>query len=605
MDNRKTSKNSRWAITDKVFRDNFIALALIELAFVSASLIDGIVISRFLSGDAMASYGIASPLYSLISVFSGLFATGVVTLASQELGKGDVRNCNRLFCAVFYIAGIFSILLTVLVVLGSDWVAVIFGAAKNGENLVEGASAYIKGFGMGIPAMILTEVMAPAIQMDNGRTRVLFSSVSVTTFSVIFDFLAVYLGFGLFGIGLATAAADYIYLFILLLHFTGKSHILHFVSLKTGFREFFHILSLGTEKAFRRLGNVIRPIILNNLALYYGGTLAMTAMSVRGNVCEFTEVVAVGLADTVGLLVGIYFGEKNPESIYKTGKSVHRYCLFLCGAVMMLLLVFASQIAAFYTGDNSEALSYTRFALIGVALQCPLQALVRSRVTYLQRIQKTRRMQELILLSSIVFPVLSALILGKIFGAYGVLISYTIGDLITLATVWLFHSVLKHKLIPSVMDYLDLPDSFEPNPGDMISFDVRSMAEVSLATEQISLFCKGHHLGEHLVNRAAVCFEEAASNIVKYGFPMNRSKTPNMDLRVFFFDDKLVIRIQDNCPKYDICARIQNLSKTDNPEKYSELGTLLINELADEVNYVYSFETNTVLLAFHKEAVSL
>ena len=132
------------------------------------------------------------------------------------------------------------------------------------------------------------------------------------------------------------------------------------------------MLSLGTEKAIRRLGNVIRPVIVNRLVLYYGQTLVMTAMSVRGSVCEFTEIVAVGLADTVGLLTGIYFGERNEEAIHRMGKTVHQYCIVLCGAILILLVVFALPLATFYSKTNVEAIPYTQFALIGVAIQCPL-----------------------------------------------------------------------------------------------------------------------------------------------------------------------------------------------------------------------------------------
>jgi F0F1-type ATP synthase membrane subunit c/vacuolar-type H+-ATPase subunit K len=52
--NKNAKRNNRWAINDKVFRDNFIVLALIELTFVGASLIDGIIVSSFLEKDAMA-----------------------------------------------------------------------------------------------------------------------------------------------------------------------------------------------------------------------------------------------------------------------------------------------------------------------------------------------------------------------------------------------------------------------------------------------------------------------------------------------------------------------------------------------------------------------
>ena len=266
---------------------------------------------------------------------------------------------------------------------------------------------------------------------------------------------------------------------------------------------------------------------------------------------------------------------------------------------MIILAACALPLAKFYS-DDSDAIPYTRFALIGVAIQCPLQALIRSRIVYLQRIEKTHTMHILIFVSSLFMPVISAFILGMNFGVYGVLFSYTVADLLTLILIW-FHNVLLHrKLIPTPKDYLDLPEHFGPKPGDLIYFDLQNMEDVSLACEQIGLFCKGHKLGDDIANRASVCFEEVASNIVRFGFPMNKSKKPIVDLRVFFADNKLVIRIQDNCPKFDIAARINSLSKTEQDQSCSDLGMLLINKLADEVKYAYYLETNTVFLKFNQ-----
>ena len=82
------------------------------------------------------------------------------------------------------------------------------------------------------------------------------------------------------------------------------------------------MLSLGTEKAWRRFGNVLRPVFINRLILFYGSAAAMTAMSIRNNVTNFTEVFAVGIADAVGLLAGMYYGEKNAEAA--SGKADRR-----------------------------------------------------------------------------------------------------------------------------------------------------------------------------------------------------------------------------------------------------------------------------------------
>ena len=125
--------NNRWAIVDRMFLDNFMVAALIELSYVGAGLIDGIVVSRMLPDGAMAAFGVAQPIFSIIAIFSGLFAIGMQTVASQALGDGRIDDCNRVFCAAVYIAGLFSLLSLLLVYFTSGPIAVLL-AGKDGET---------------------------------------------------------------------------------------------------------------------------------------------------------------------------------------------------------------------------------------------------------------------------------------------------------------------------------------------------------------------------------------------------------------------------------------------------------------------------------------
>ena len=88
---------------------------------------------------------------------------------------------------------------------------------------------------------------------------------------------------------------------------------------------------------------------------------------------------------------------------------------------------------------------------------------------------------------------------------------------------------------------------------------------------------------------------------VLHGFPLNKSQAPIIDLRVIMTNHKLIIRLQDNCPKFDVGARITKLAEADQQEKIDNLGTWLTKNLADETRYVYSFETNTIFMEFHTD----
>lgn len=109
----------------------------------------------------------------------------------------------------------------------------------------------------------------------------------------------------------------------------------------------------------------------------------------------------------------------------------------------------------------------------------------------------------------------------------------------------------KLKVFPSVKDYLTLPDAFYLSPGDIISLDIRDTEDVSLVSEQIHLFCRGHNIDDKTQMNAALLFEELAKNIIQFGFPECK-KTPSIDLRLVFTEKELIMRLLDNCPMFNV-----------------------------------------------------
>ena len=151
------------------------------------------------------------------------------------------------------------------------------------------------------------------------------------------------------------------------------------------------------------------------------------------------------------------------------GKAAHRNWLIFTGITTVLLLLLSYPIARIYIQERGDSLSMAWVAMIALAVQTPLQGLVRARISYLQRIQKARNMQMLIFVSSVLYPIVSAFILGTVCGVYGVFFCYAAGDLLTLVTIWIFYTITSHHLRPSAQEYLNLPDDFEISPGILSS----------------------------------------------------------------------------------------------------------------------------------------
>lgn len=183
------------------------------------------------------------------------------------------------------------------------------------------------------------------------------------------------------------------------------------------------------------------------------------------------------------------------------------------------------------------------------------------------------------------------------FGSYGILACFTASDALTLIAVYIYYAVIRRSVRPTRRDFLNLPDYFYLNPGDEISLDICGDEDVSLGSEQIFLFCKGHKIDQRIAYYASLCFEELASNIVKHGFPKSKSSKPMIDLRAVIVDNSLVIRLRDNCPKYDVTKHIAAVNMADSDPLHN-IGTRIVSKIASDITYLNTFDTNSLIIRF-------
>ena len=591
-------KNSRrWAITDKMFLSLFLTGSIIEFSQVGSGFIDGLVISRFLGPEAMAAEGIVHPIYSIMGIISGLLAVGMQVRCTQMIGRGRQKELSRFFSATVYVGTAVSLLFTLIVLVFAKPFAALLGASGNGAELLVPASRYLIGIGVGIPPLIMTAILAPAFQLDSGRKTIQTGAIIEAVADILLDLLAVKLGFGILGVGLATAAASYFNLLFQCTHFLRKDRMLHFVRPDMPVREFLQMLSLGGERAIKRLFNTVRPVVLNTIIIAYGGALAMSALSVRNSFSNFVEIFGAGIASAVALLTGLYYGEVNDEAIHAVNSCERKLITVCCGSVCVLLFLFAPLVAKLYVSADGELYHMVTFVIRMLALQNPLQALIANRIKYLQAIQRRHNMNLLIFAAQLAFVLLSAFVLGRLFGVYGILASFTVSDALSLLAVGVFYAVKCRKPIPSRRDLLALPDEFRLGPGDVISLDIRNTDDVALASEQIMMFCKGHKIKQKTAYYAALCFEELAANVVEYGFPNNRSAHPIIDLRIVITENKFVIRMRDDCPQYDVTKKIA-AANADDADPTQNIGIRIVSKLASDINYMHAFETNSLIISF-------
>lgn len=593
--NRKTlNADTGNTILRRMFFTILLTTMIIEFTQVGSNFIDGIITSKLLSADEMAAVGMAYPVFSLVGIISGCLATGMRTLCSQEIGRGNTKRLSKLFSETVCI----SVLIALAIVAGLYFArypfAKLIGANDNASNLLEPTVQYILGLLPGIPAIMVCATMSPGIQLDNGYKLINIGAIADLCVNSLFDVLAIRLNLGVFGIGLATSLGRWVNLAVILTHFFKKNRVIHFRIGKASAKDMGSIVSLGSLVAVKRAANIVGPVIINNLVVAAGGSAAMTVVSVRNSINNLGEIPIAGIAGAVGILTAIFFGEINKDEINDTGKNAHKLTFIIVGVVSILTAVLSRVIAVFYLGADSESLDLMTFAIICLAIRWPIQTLVESRISYLQSVRQIKRSNILTFAVRFVSLVGCTIVLNWIFGIYGIMAAFPAASLVTLIAITIVYQVKTKSFVPKQKDYMILEDKFEIAPQDIIEYPIRNLDDASLASEQLELFARGHKIPQKRAYYAALCVEEMLQNTIERGFTQSKKKL--IDLRVVISDEDIVIRIRDDCKEFSLPNQIKLVEDKSADDPAGDVGIKMVSKLAKDITYYRSFDTNNTII---------
>ena len=214
----------------RMFRSTAIVMILSELAGVVAVLIDGITTSQFLGVDVYSGISLLRPFTSIILMVAGFLSTGCSIFCSQKVGAGKKDEANTAFNLVTLIGLAAALALFFICMLIPDGLLRICGVSLSKyPELNPYMFQYLNGYMIGVPFLMITNIISPILVMDNGKKLFTISTVALCVTDVAGDLLNVFFfRGGAFGMGLATSIAYIVQMLILIFHFIGKNRYFHF-----------------------------------------------------------------------------------------------------------------------------------------------------------------------------------------------------------------------------------------------------------------------------------------------------------------------------------------------------------------------------------------
>ena len=286
------------------------------------SMVDTIIVGKFLGVDALASVGSTAAINFMINGFVIGVCTGFSIPVAQRFGAQDYKNMRRFVANAGWLASFFAVVMTVIVCLLTRQILVWM---QTPDNIIDGAYSYIFFVFAGIPATYLYNTLAGIIRaLGDSRTPVYFLILS-SLINIVLDL------FFIVQIGAGTVIAQAVSGILCLIYMKKKFDILKMHREETRISTY-HLyrlcmmgIPMGLQYSITAIGSVVIQTAINSL-----GSIAVASVTAGQN-------AGAGKTDRIrqGVRSATFIG-----SIYSVLACI---VLTLFGGVIPLLFVDASE----------------------------------------------------------------------------------------------------------------------------------------------------------------------------------------------------------------------------------------------------------------------
>lgn len=423
----------------KIMEDNNIGKVIWKFAIpgIIASLISAIyniVDTAFIGmlNDtlAMAAVSVVFPLFILINAVGQLIGVGASSYIARLLGAKDKESADEVASTAIIASIGIGIIFTILTLVFLEPMLKMLGAT---ENVMPYAIEYAKPIAIGASLPIMMPTLANIIRSE-GNTKLSATAVALgAIINIVLDPILMFnLDMGVVGASVATVFSQFISVVLLLSYYLTKKSYLKLEIKKFRFSKkiYNEIVSVGTATFLTQALISISMGLLNVASKPYGDEL-IASFGISLKLSALVMFVVIGYNQGFQPIASYNYGAGNYEKLREAIKiSIKRTTIFATLATLFLM-VFAPYAIELFSNDpavidiGAKTLRYTLllypflgftqlYAVLYQSLGMPKEALIIG----------TAR-QGIFFLPAII-------ILPKLMGMDGVLLTQAVADLFTI-----------------------------------------------------------------------------------------------------------------------------------------------------------------------------
>ena len=556
-------------------------------------LIDSIVIGRCLGVRAMAAYGLANPVLLSFAAFGSFLSTGIQVVCSKALGNGDEDEVNNCFSYSVTIAAIVAVIGVILVVFLNDPLVSLLGAEK-GSNVFFKTKDYLMGFILGAPLFIAAQILVPFLQMSGERIRLVIAVLAMAIVNIALDLLNVYVfKGGMFGIGLASTLSYLAATIIGVSYFFKKKCIYKYSVKRLKANMLKKIAVGGVPTIINQISLVLLVFLINNVLMNKVGSVAVAAYSVVSTIATLGYCIGNGISEVSLILTGMAYSESDSKALEEIVMKQTDYALLLNLIAMMAFLVSAPFLVGLFIDENRYTAKIATQGLRFFAVCLVPSSVNASFKKYYQALEMRHFSESISVMQNLLFPGLVVIIFGNLIGVKGVWLNYIIGETLSFLYITIAVHVFSKKKVMSKESYICEPPEFAADVECAEEYRIFGIHDVEKASIAAHDFCLRNGMDKKTANYTALCIEEMTMNIVNHGFIKHNDN--EVDVRLIKSNDKMIIRIRDNCKSFDP-VKFLNTYKKKNEDPTKNIGINMIFGLVKNVTYINTLGLNSLML---------
>lgn len=587
---KNTSRHSD--VISSMFLPVAIAMIFTQLVGVVATIIDGLITSIYFGEEAYSAISLVYPLVNTLVLLAGFLSTGCQVVCSKKIGQGKKDEANSTFTVAIIGGLIVSAIFIFICIAFPLTMFRICGVTleKHPEFYVH-MSDYLKGYLIGVPAIMLVQIISPILIIDNDKNLVQLSALILCLTDILGDIAnAIIFKGGVYGMGVATSIAYILELSVMMLHFISKKSNFRFDLRKFSIIDIKGMISGGSPTFVRKLATIIRDIVINRLNLAVAlSAAAVVARGLQNDISLLLFSIGLGIGKTLITMTSMYHGANDMQGLKRLYLYALKVSLVISSIAAIVMLAFSYPISSLYTSDK-EVLEYSVFAICCLALVLPLDTLTVALQNYLQGIENLKLVNIMNFGERFFIPVITAIALGIPFGSKGILASIAAGKILIILMMFIIVCIRRKGLPKSINDFMFLPDDFGGSAAHNYYAEIDTLDDVMNASIEVQEYCKNNGIDPIKANHISLFIEEMAGNIVNHGV---HKKQISVNLRVFISDGQILITLRDYFNYFDPTEYHKLQSDTYDGESN---GIRIVMQLAKEVRYVNAFGINNLMI---------